>query len=103
MTNLSFLRNHRSAVSSSPESTPVEDTLNEVLDTATSTPPPPPAVIELTGPQYLKTLPGASAPLPYFDPLAISSKVWTTAVELDGCRAEIFVVLVNRKDSKFSG
>lgn len=31
--------------------------------------------IELTGPQYVKTLAGASAPFPYFDPLQISSKV----------------------------
>ena len=35
----------------------------------------PPLPIELTGPQYVRTLPGASAPFPYFDPLQISSRV----------------------------
>lgn len=35
---------------------------------------PPPMPIELTGPQYVKTLPGSSAPFKYFDPLEISSK-----------------------------
>ena len=31
--------------------------------------------MELTGPQYVKTLPGSSPPIKYFDPLDISSKV----------------------------
>lgn len=47
---------------------------DEILKAPDSEAPPPPP-IELTGPEYVKTLPGASAPFPYFDPLEISSKV----------------------------
>ncbi len=46
---------------------------DEILQTPE--PEEPPMPIELTGPQYVKTLAGASAPFPYFDPLEISSKV----------------------------
>lgn len=46
---------------------------DEILQSPEPEEPPPP--IELTGPQYVKTLAGASAPFPYFDPLGISSKV----------------------------
>lgn len=46
---------------------------DEILQTPE--PEEPPVPIELTGPQYVKTLAGASAPFPYFDPLQISSKV----------------------------
>ncbi|CAM9851282.1 unnamed protein product [Ectocarpus sp. 8 AP-2014] len=45
---------------------------DEILQAPEAEEPPPP--IELTGPQYVKTLAGASAPFPYFDPLEISSK-----------------------------
>eukprot|EP00752_Nemacystus_decipiens_P009732 g8690.t2 len=45
---------------------------DEILQTPE--PEEPPLPIELTGPQYVKTLAGASAPFPYFDPLQISSK-----------------------------
>lgn len=45
---------------------------DDILQTPEGEEPPP---IELTGPQYVKTLAGASAPFPYFDPLQISSKV----------------------------
>lgn len=46
---------------------------DEILQAPEVEEPSPP--IELTGPQYVKTLAGASAPFPYFDPLEISSKV----------------------------
>lgn len=55
---------------------------DEILQTPEAEEPPP---IELTGPQYVRTLAGASAPFPYFDPLEISSKVCVVSLPSRFC------------------